>query len=89
MVTKDIPPYAIYGGVPAKLIKYRFDKSLIDKLEKSQWWNYNIADLPANKYADQVDLFLQHLDAKISAGTLSQYKYKKYNLSKIFWELSQ
>lgn len=89
VVTKDIPPYAIYGGVPAKLIKYRFDKSLIDKLEKSQWWNYNIADLPANKYADQVDLFLQQLDISISKGIISQYKYKKHNLSKAFWELSQ
>ena len=89
VVTKDVPAYAIYGGVPAKLIKYRFDQILIDKLEKIQWWNYNIADLPSNKYANQVDLFLKHLDAKISAGTLSQYKYEKYNLSKIFWELSQ
>ena len=33
VVTKDVPPYAIVGGNPAKVIKYRFDKNIIDKLE--------------------------------------------------------
>jgi acetyltransferase len=41
VVTKDIPPYAIVGGVPAKLIKYRFDKETIVKLQESEWWNWN------------------------------------------------
>lgn len=34
VVTKDVPPYAIVGGVPAKVIKYRFDKDLIGELLK-------------------------------------------------------
>ena len=34
VVTKDVPPYAIVGGVPAKVIKYRFDESLIQELLK-------------------------------------------------------
>ena len=34
LVVKDVPPYAIVGGVPAKIIKYRFDKNQIDFLEK-------------------------------------------------------
>lgn len=33
VVTKDVPPYAIVGGIPAKIIKYRFDESLIEKLK--------------------------------------------------------
>lgn len=39
VVTTDVPPYAIYGGVPAKLIKWRFEKDEIDFLNKVQWWN--------------------------------------------------
>ena len=34
LFTGDVPPYAIYGGIPAKIIKYRFDKEIIDELMK-------------------------------------------------------
>lgn len=39
VVTKDVPPYAIVGGVPAKIIGYRFDESEIKKLLIEKWWN--------------------------------------------------
>lgn len=39
VVTKDVPPYAIVGGVPAKLVKYRYDKETIDFLLRIKWWN--------------------------------------------------
>lgn len=39
IVTKDVPPYAIVGGVPAKIIKYRFDEGIIKKLLELKWWN--------------------------------------------------
>lgn len=39
VVTKDVPPYAIVAGVPAKILRYRFDKPLIDKLLKLKWWD--------------------------------------------------
>ena len=38
IVTKDIPPYAIVGGTPAKIIKYRFSKEIIDSLLEIKWW---------------------------------------------------
>lgn len=38
IVTHDIPPFAIVGGIPAKVIRYRFDKATIDALLESQWW---------------------------------------------------
>lgn len=39
VVTHDVPPYAIVAGVPAKIIRYRFDKKTIDKLQQLKWWN--------------------------------------------------
>lgn len=45
LVTSDIPPYAIYAGIPAKLIKYRFPAEFITRLIKSNWWDISIAYL--------------------------------------------
>lgn len=39
VVTKDVPPYAIVGGVPAKVIRYRFSEEEIGKLLAQKWWN--------------------------------------------------
>lgn len=39
LVTKDIPPYAVCGGIPAKIIKYRFSKKIIKKLLEICWWD--------------------------------------------------
>ena len=38
VVTKDVPPYSIVGGVPAKVIRYRFSRETIDKLMELRWW---------------------------------------------------
>lgn len=45
VVTKDVPPYAIVGGVPAKIIKYRFEQKQIEKLLEIKWWDWDIKDL--------------------------------------------
>jgi acetyltransferase-like isoleucine patch superfamily enzyme len=39
IVTKDVFPYSIIGGNPAKIIRMRFDSNIIDELIKSEWWN--------------------------------------------------
>lgn len=53
VVTKDIPPYAIVAGVPAKVIRYRFDEETVAKLQELQWWNWSDEKLAA--YGDSFD----------------------------------
>lgn len=52
VVTKDVPPYAVVGGVPAKIIKYRFPEPIIEKLQEIQWWN-----LPEDFLKNNISLF--------------------------------
>ena len=52
VVTKDVPPYAIVAGNPAKIIKYRFDDKIIDKLLKLRWWNLDMKDLKDISFID-------------------------------------
>ncbi len=42
VVTKDVPPYTIVGGTPAKKIRMRFEAETIAKLQQIQWWNWPV-----------------------------------------------
>lgn len=48
VVSSDIPPYAIAGGVPAKVIGYRYDEKTIQFLIKERWWDRDISWLKTN-----------------------------------------
>ncbi len=47
VVARDVPPYAIVGGVPAKIIRYRFPEETIEALLASRWWLLDPAELDA------------------------------------------
>lgn len=53
LVTKNVPPYAIVGGNPARLIRYRFEQDIIDRLLRIAWWNW-----PAEKVKSLIPLLM-------------------------------
>lgn len=45
VVTKDVPDYAVVGGNPAEIIKYRFDEATVEKLLKMAWWDWSVEEI--------------------------------------------
>ncbi|MCB1113643.1 MAG: CatB-related O-acetyltransferase [Chlamydiia bacterium] len=59
VVTKDVPPYAIVAGNPARVVKMRFDEETVKRLLDIAWWNWDIEKINRNlKALTQVDLNL-------------------------------
>jgi acetyltransferase-like isoleucine patch superfamily enzyme len=62
IVTKNVPPFAIVGGVPAKIIKYRFENMVINKLLTIKWWDKNEEELISLKHIiEKKNLFIKDL----------------------------
>ena len=66
VVTKDVPPYAIVAGVPAKIIKYRFPDKFIEELLKIKWW-----DWPMDVLAKNMDWLMS---SDVNEETISRMK---------------
>ncbi len=69
VVTKDIPPYAVAVGNPAKVKRYRFEQNIIERLIKSQWWHlpYSfIQTLPFNRIEECLNLIEKYRQDEIS-----------------------
>lgn len=50
VVTKDVPPYAIVAGCPARIMRYRFDERVISRLQELKWWDKDPTWIEQNCY---------------------------------------
>jgi acetyltransferase-like isoleucine patch superfamily enzyme len=60
VIVKDVPPFAIVGGNPAKIIRYRFSQDTIDEITKSAWWKKDINEIKDNRF--EFESFLKPLE---------------------------
>lgn len=73
IVVKDVPPYAIVGGVPAKVIKYRFDEATVEKLLALAWWQYDFLGFRVQADAP-IDVFIQTVAEQVANGELTPWE---------------
>ena len=79
-VNKDVPPYAIVAGVPAKIIRYRFDSLLIEKMLNVCWWDWEICPDKHGIDFSEPELAIDLIKNLIDSEGLSFFSPKKYRL---------
>lgn len=73
VIAKNVPPYAVVVGNPAKVIKYRFPENIIEKLQKIKWWNW-----PEDKIKNTIDemktpdVFVEKFNPKTNINVLTE-----------------
>lgn len=72
VVTKDISPYEIVGGIPAKIIRRRFDEETVNDLLDLQWWQYSAKDLAGTPWHD-VKTAIKNIREKAKNNFLQPY----------------
>lgn len=72
MVVKDVPPYSVVGGNPAKIIKDRFDSATVNLLFSSEWWNYKFTDF-AGMNMEKPKEFATSLKSAVRENKIDRY----------------
>lgn len=83
VVTKDVPPYAIVGGVPAKVIKFRFDDAIIEKLLDIKWWIYDLRSLKGISF-ENVEAAISQITERRTVGGLVERTLKLVDVTAEF-----
>ncbi|MFC0407441.1 CatB-related O-acetyltransferase [Roseomonas elaeocarpi] len=74
VVTKDVPPYAVVGGVPARQIgtRTRISEALIERFLDVQWWQYRLSDVRGMRF-EEPERFLDEVEEAAASGRLERW----------------
>lgn len=76
IVTKDVPPYAVVGGNPARILKYRFPDDVIDKLVELKWWQYDYGQFNSKASSMHIEEFILDLEKRVDSHSIQPYRPK-------------
>ena len=89
IVTKDVPPYAIVGGSPARILKYRFDELTIKRLLELKWWEYHFADFDNIDPKKDINYYLDELEDRIIKRIIKPFDPKKMQFEELIQRSKQ
>jgi len=80
LVTKDVPPYAIVGGNPVKIIKYRFPEEVIEALERIKWWDWPVEKINENLPLLMSPNLIEFINKFDSQNSVANQTYGEFKL---------
>lgn len=83
VVTRDVPPYAIVAGSPARVLRYRHPDAMIERFLKLAWWNYDLAPIKRDVNWADVERTLDFLEQKVADGALARLMPDSYVVSSV------
>ena len=88
VVTKDIPPYTVVAGNPARPLKLRFPEHLVEAVRESQWWKYAYTDFSGLPLSDPA-AFVERLTERAVEGSITPYAPPKTDLATLLSHLNE
>jgi acetyltransferase-like isoleucine patch superfamily enzyme len=83
VVVRDVPPYAIVGGNPARVIRLRFDERVVERLLALRWWEHDVFALGTLDWR-RVDAAIEAIEDAISRGTIGPLPTRAVRLGDLF-----
>jgi acetyltransferase-like isoleucine patch superfamily enzyme len=82
VVTRDVPPYAIVAGTPARVFRLRFDERIVERLLALAWWQYDLQPLKAQLDFSRVEASLDTLEQALADGRLQRLAGDRHRLQR-------
>jgi len=83
LVTRDVPPYTIVAGTPARVVRLRFPEAIVGRLQALAWWNYDLAPHKQDLDLTRVEPALERLEQLAKDAKLQPLNPAAWQLTKI------